>query len=173
MSTAQQTMLVILRTLIGWHFLYEGYFKLLRPAWGQDGVPLGAWSSSGYLRGASGPLANIFSAVGTSPWVGTLDQIVAVALVAIGIALMLGVFTQLACIGAIGLLTLFYLSAIPTTGLPEPQLEGTYLFVNKNLIELAAVAVVLVFKTGRMAGLDRWFASARRRPPSAFEEAAA
>ena len=38
----QQVALVVLRTLIGWHFLYEGYFKLLRPAWRRDGAPLGA-----------------------------------------------------------------------------------------------------------------------------------
>ena len=31
--------LVVLRTLVGWHFLYEGYTKLLHPAWGQDGAP--------------------------------------------------------------------------------------------------------------------------------------
>lgn len=173
MSTVQQTLLVALRTLIGWHFLYEGYFKLLRPAWGPDGVPLSAWSSTGYLRSATGPFASIFNAMGSSAWIGAIDQAVAIALVVIGIALMLGLFTQLASVGALGLLALFYLSAIPMTGLPEPRMEGAYLFVNKNLIELAAVAVVFVFRTGRLAGLDRWFASARSPTTSAFKEAAA
>ena len=42
LSKTQQTMLVVLRTLIGWHFLYEGYTKLLSPAWGQNGVPIRA-----------------------------------------------------------------------------------------------------------------------------------
>ena len=45
MSGAQQVLLVTLRTLIGWHFLYEGYFKLVTPGWGPDGLPLSAWSS--------------------------------------------------------------------------------------------------------------------------------
>ena len=173
MTASHQVLLVLLRTLIGWHFLYEGYVKLLRPAWGLDGVPLAAWSSSGYLRGATGPLAGVFNALGSSQWVGTIDQVVAVALVAIGLALILGLFTQPACLGALGLLTLFYLSAIPTTGLPEPRMEGTYLLVNKNLIELVAVAVVFVFRTGRIAGLDRWFASRRSRATSALEEVVA
>ena len=35
-------MLVVLRTLVGWHFLYEGYTKLLYPAWGQNGAPVRA-----------------------------------------------------------------------------------------------------------------------------------
>ena len=45
-------------------------------------------------------------------------------------------------------LTLFYLSAIPTTGAPQPGAEGAYLIVSKNLIELAAVLVVFAFRTG-------------------------
>ncbi len=173
MTVSQQVLLVVLRTLIGWHFLYEGYVKLLRPAWGPDGVPLAEWSAAGYLRSATGPLAGVFHSLGSSAWIGTLDTMVAVSLAAIGLMLMLGLFTQLACVGAMALLAMFYLSAMPTSGLPEPRMEGTYLLVNKNLIELAAVAVVFVFRTGRLAGLDRWVWSARRRRPAHPLEAAA
>jgi thiosulfate dehydrogenase [quinone] large subunit len=172
MTRAQQTLLVVLRTLIGWHFLYEGYVKALQPAWGADGAPIAPWSAAGYLRGAGGPLAPMFNALGSSSWIGTIDTTVTIALVAIGLSLILGFFTQAGCWGAIGLLTLFYLSSMPTSGVSEARSEGTYLLVNKNLIELVAVAVVLVFRTGRLAGLDRWFASARREP-GALEEAAA
>ena len=76
------------------------------------------------------------------------------ALVAVGLSLILGLFTQLGCWGALTLLTAFYLAAIPTAGTPQPGAEGTYLLVNKNLIEAAAVLVVLSFRTGTMAGLD-------------------
>ena len=173
MSTAQQVSLVVLRTLIGWHFLYEGYVKLLRPAWGADGLPIAPWSSAGYLRGATGPLAGLFNALGTSSWVSTLDVVIPIALILVGVSLILGLLTQVGCIAAMALLTTFYLSAIPTTGLSEPRLEGTYLLVNKNLIELAAVAVVFAFRTGRIAGLDRWFAQARSKSQTVFREAAA
>jgi thiosulfate dehydrogenase [quinone] large subunit len=173
MSTAQQTLLVVLRTLSGWHFLYEGYVKLLRPAWGPDGVPLAAWSSAGYLKGATGPLAPLFHALAGSSWIGAIDPAVAVALVAIGLSLILGLFTQAGCAGAMLLLTLFYVAAIPTSGVQEPRLEGAYLFVNKTLVELAAVSVTFVFHTGRLAGLDRWWAAARSRRTRTFEEAAA
>ena len=74
---------------------------------------------------------------------------------------MLGLFTQLGCIGAMGLLASFYVSAIPL-GLPDSHAEGTYLFVNKNLIELACVFVVFTFRTGRIAGLDTWYVGSRR-----------
>ncbi|HEY7500721.1 MAG TPA: hypothetical protein VH740_19520 [Vicinamibacterales bacterium] len=155
-STAQRVVLVLLRTLIGWHFLYEGYTKLVFPGWARTGAPLARWSSAAYLKAATGPLADMFHAMGNSSWIGTLDLVVAVALVAVGLSLMLGFFTQTGCAGALGLLAMFYLSAIPV-GLPEARAEGTYLFVNKNLIEAAAVLVVFSFRTGRIAGLDRWW----------------
>jgi thiosulfate dehydrogenase [quinone] large subunit len=151
----QQIALVALRTLIGWHFMYEGYVKLLKPSWGRDGHPLATWSSAGYLKSATGPLADLFHSVGAASWVGTLDFAVAVLLIAIGLSLMLGLFTQYGCAGAMGLLALFYLSAIPL-GAPDSHAEGTYLVVNKNLIELAGVGVIFTFRTGRIAGLDAW-----------------
>ena len=164
----QQVALIVLRTLVGWHFLYEGYVKLLNPAWAHDGHPLAAWSSAGYLKSASGPLAGFFHSLGTAAWVGRLDIAIAVVLVAVGLSLMLGWFTQLGCVGAMALLTLFYVSAIPL-GLPESHAEGTYLIVNKNLIELASVGVIFAFRTGRLVGLDAW--SVRSRARVAVKEA--
>ncbi|HJU41971.1 MAG TPA: hypothetical protein VJ691_04120 [Vicinamibacterales bacterium] len=155
MTGMQQVLLVALRTLIGWHFLYEAYFKLATPGWGPDGQPLSIWSSAGYLRGATGPFASVFHAIAASSWLGTIDIAVAGSLAVVGLGLMLGLFTQLACTGGIVLLTLFYVASIPLDGLPGPRVEGAYLIVNKNLIELAALAVILAFKTGQMAGLDR------------------
>jgi thiosulfate dehydrogenase [quinone] large subunit len=173
MSRAQEIWLVALRTLIGWHFLYEGYVKLLTPSWGADGLPVQTWSSAGYLRGATGPLAGVFHALASSPWIGTVDIVIAITLAAVGLGLMLGLLTQVACVGGITMLALFYVSAVPMSGLPEPRTEGAYLFVNKNLIELAALAVILTFRTGRIAGLDRWFADARRRGTPALKGAEA
>jgi hypothetical protein len=49
--------------------------------------------------------------------------------------------------------------------------EGNYLLVNKNLIEAAAVAVVLVFRTGRIAGLDLLRGRARTQPVPSVAEA--
>jgi thiosulfate dehydrogenase [quinone] large subunit len=153
MTALQRVTLVVLRTLIGWHFLYEGYTKLLQPAWGRAGAPIARWSSAGYLKAATGPFADWFHALGNASWIGTLDIVVATALVAVGLSLILGLFTQLGCAGALGLLTMFYLSSIPI-GLPEARSEGTYLLVNKNLIEAAAVIALMSFRTGRIAGLD-------------------
>jgi thiosulfate dehydrogenase [quinone] large subunit len=154
LSNLQLTLLTLLRTLIGWHFLYEGYTKLLYPAWGQSGVPLPAWSSAAYLKAATGPLATLFQWMGNASWIGSLDLGIAIALAAVGLSLMLGLFTQIGCSGAIVLLAMFYLSAMPLGG-ADARAEGTYLLVNKNLIEACAIAVLFAFRTGSIAGLDR------------------
>ncbi len=150
----QPISLVLLRTAIGWHFLYEGFFKLVHPAWSRAGVPLEAFSSGGYLQSATGPFGEAFRWLAQPAWLPWIDGAVAVALVLAGLMLMLGLLTQVGCAIAAALLAMFYLSAIPLTGLPVPRAEGTYLIVNKNLIELLAVLVVMAFRTGRMAGLD-------------------
>src|SRR5262245_42242442 len=153
-SGAQQAALVILRTLIGWHFLYEGYYKLMLPAWSADGKPLPPWTSAGYLKAASGPLARVFQWMIDHGWIRWIDNTVKYSLLLIGLSLILGLFTRIGLWGAPFLLALFYLSAIPTAGSPQPGNEGTYLIVNKTLIEGAAVCVLLAFNTGAIAGLD-------------------
>lgn len=172
LSGLQRFSLVALRTLIGWHFLYEGYYKLMLPGWAPDGQPLGSWSAAGYLRGAtSGPLAGVFRSLAGSAAGGWIDIAVPVGLALVGLSLILGLLTQLGCWGAAGFLTMFYLSAIPTSGTPQPGAEGTYLLVNKNLIELAAVIVLMSFHTGRIAGLDLLVAGRVRLRPSVAEAA--
>ncbi len=162
LSDPQRFALVLLRTLVGWHFLYEGYYKLIVPAWSRDGQMLGRWTAAGYLKAASGPLSGLFHSLalsGASAWV---DRLVPIALVAVGLSLILGMLTQLGCWGALAFLALFYLSSIPTAGIPQIGAEGTYLFVNKNLVEACAVLVLLVFRTGTIAGLDLLVAGGNR-----------
>jgi thiosulfate dehydrogenase [quinone] large subunit len=161
MSSLQTTTLVLLRTLIGWHFLYEGYYKLALPGWSSTGAPLAHWSATGYLKASTGPLAPWFHAMAASGASGWIDVAVPIALTLVGISLILGLLTQLGAWGALLLLTLFYVAAIPLAGVPQPGAEGTYLVVNKTLIEWSAVLVLLVFRTGRLAGLDLF--RARRR----------
>src|SRR5262249_9756724 len=93
LSSPQQVMLVLLRTLVGWPFLYEGYFKLVQPAWSRAGAPLGHWSSAGYLKAASGPLAGLWHALAGSAWLPAIDTAVALALTLVGLSLLLGLAT--------------------------------------------------------------------------------
>lgn len=146
--------LVLLRTLIGWHFAYEGYYKLVVPGWTRAGQPLRDWSAAGYLQNATGPFADAFQALAGSSMLPWIDVAIPIALILVGLSLMLGLFTQIGSLGALVLLTVFYLAAVPTTGTMMPGTEGTYLLVNKTLIEWSAVLVVFAARTGRIAGLD-------------------
>jgi thiosulfate dehydrogenase (quinone) large subunit len=170
--------LAFLRTVIGWHFLYEGYYKLLLPGWTRAGAPLTHWSAAGYLQASSGPFAGLGHALANPAIVSWLDLLIPIALLLIGLSLILGLFTQIGAWGALGLLTLFYLTMIPMAGAPQPNMEGNYLIVNKTLIEWAAVLVVLARHTGRIAGLDTLWSGAgvdavsMANPPSMSHAAA-
>jgi thiosulfate dehydrogenase [quinone] large subunit len=163
LSNVQQFALVALRTLIGWHFLYEGYYKLMLPAWGPDGKPLGPWSSAGYLKAASGPVARLFQSMVERGWTPWIDGGVKFALLFVGLSLILGLFTRIGAVVALVLLAMFYVLQIPTLGVPQPGSEGTYLIVNKTLIEAAAVIVLIAFNTGAIAGLDLLISRRLRR----------
>ena len=139
--------ITMLRVMIGWHFLYEGIAKLTSPS----------WSAAGYLKQARGPFAGFFKWLAAEPnLLANADLITMWGLTIVGLLLILGLFTRLASLGAIGFIVLFYLCNPPFVGyfysIPS---EGSYLIVNKNLVELCALVVILTTGSGRFAGLDR------------------
>ncbi len=164
----QSLTLVLLRTLLGWQFLYEGYYKLILPAWTRDGHPLARWSSAAFFKGAAEPFVGLFQRLANTGWMPGIDRAIGTALVLIGLSLMLGVLTRIGCWGALVFLTLVYAAAIPVQGVPQSGSEGVSLLVNKNLIEWAAVLVLIAFRTGEIAGLDLLLQ--RRRPTIAGSE---
>ena len=145
-SNTQLWALVILRVVIGWHFFYEGLVKLLNPN----------WSSLGYLMDSRGLFEGIFHALAANPTaLNVMDFLNVWGLLLIGAGLVLGFFTRTAIISGIALLAFYYLShpAIIGVSYAIPS-EGSYLWVNKNLIELLALWVLLLFPTWNSIGLD-------------------
>jgi len=139
--------LVILRLVIGWHFLYEGLAKLMNPN----------WSSISFLLDSQGFLQDFFLNMASNPqWMYWIDLLNVWGLILIGISLILGAFDRLGTIFGILLLALYYLSHPPFVGLVYAMpAEGSYLIVNKILIELIVLVVLLVFPTSKLIGLDR------------------
>jgi thiosulfate dehydrogenase [quinone] large subunit len=142
--------LVALRLLIGWHFLYEGLVKVLNPK----------WTSLGYLMDSQGWFASMFNSMATDA--GTLNVVNFLnewGLLLIGLSLILGFFTRPGCVGGIMILLLYYLSHPPFIGSEDlfmmPR-EGSYLWVDRNLIEIAALATLYVFPTSGVFGLDKY-----------------
>ncbi|MEW6355821.1 MAG: DoxX family membrane protein [Planctomycetota bacterium] len=161
-SAIQLTLLVVLRLVVGWHFLYEGVAKLLTPG----------WSSANFLTMSRWVLSDWFHRIASDPGLlRVVDLLNICGLIAIGLGLILGCFTRLACLGGVAMLALYYIAHPPLVGLGfGAPAEGHYLIVNKNLVELVALCVLLMFPTGKVVGLDRFIArlwakwrAARRR----------
>lgn len=147
LSRGPMIAITLLRVFVGWHFLYEGIAKLTAPS----------WSAAGYLKQARGPFADLFEWLASQPnLLANADLITMWGLTLVGVFLILGLFTRLASLGGIAFILLFYLCNPPFVGyfyaIPT---EGSYLIVNKNLVELCALVVILVTGSGRFAGLDR------------------
>ncbi len=146
-TTPQVSMLVILRILIGWHFLYEGFVKILNPY----------WTSAGFLIESKWIFAPVFHAIVANQAVLRMVDLMNMwGLLAIGLGLITGTLTRVASVSGMFLLLLYYVSNPPLIGMnyTAPS-EGSYLIINKNMIELFALGVLTVFPTGTIIGIDR------------------
>lgn len=143
----QLSALVSLRMLIGWHFLYEGVAKLTNPY----------WTSAGYLQESQGWFSEWFISLANNPGaLAVADNLNQWGLLLIGLALLVGVFNRTAAVAGVVTLALYFLAAPPFPGMEYAiPMEGSYLIVNKILIELAALLVILGFPTAHRIGLDR------------------
>ena len=139
--------ITVLRVMVGWHFLYEGLSK----------ITSSSWSAAGYMRASRGPFSALFKWIASNPqMLDNANLITMYGLTIVGALLILGLFTRLASVGGMAFILLFYLCNPPFVGyfytIPT---EGSYLIVNKNLVEVCALAVILLTRSGLFAGLDR------------------
>ncbi len=145
-SKTQIVSLVILRMLIGWHLLYEGIAKLL----------MQNWSSVGFLSESQWVMSGI------AKWIISHDLVLAIVdavniwgLIAIGVSLILGMFSKSASLAGAFLLFIYFLNNAPIIGIEySVPSEGNYLIVNKTLIESATLFVLYLFPTSCNVGLD-------------------
>ena len=147
LNKAQMSALVILRIIIGWHFLYEGLAKLMKSG----------WSAAGFLTQSKGLFSPLFQWMAANPQLLSVVNFLNIwGLTLIGLGLILGALTRYAAFAGIGLILLYYLCNPPFPGLyyAIPS-EGNYLIVNKNLVEMAALWVIASIPTGQFLGMDR------------------
>ena len=147
-TSIQIFLLVALRLLIGWYFLYEGIVKISNPD----------WSSYGYLMDSHGAFASFFhNMAAKANVVAAVDWLNKWGLTFIGLGLILGFLTQFALFFGMLLLIMYYCSHPPLASVTYlmPQ-EGSYLWVNKTLIEVFTLALLMAFPTGHIAGIDRF-----------------
>lgn len=154
-SRVQLTLLVALRVSIGWHLMYEGLVKLFQPG----------WSAYGYLMDSKGWFSGIFQSLAANPGaLAIADFLNMWGLTLIGLAMIVGLFSRAAKIGAIVMLLFYFLAHPPLMNADYifPG-EGSYLWINKNLIEMLAVGVLFVFPTSHIIGIDRLIKNIRKK----------
>ncbi len=148
LSNKQLNFIVVLRVIVGWHFLYEGMAKLYTPD----------WTSAEFLSISGWLLAPFYHWIAETPAVLQIVDFLNIwGLILIGLALFIGLFERFAAISGIVLLTLYYFANPPFVGNDFGVVtEGNYLIVNKTLIELAALVVLLLIPTGKYIGIDKF-----------------
>jgi uncharacterized membrane protein YphA (DoxX/SURF4 family) len=150
----------LVRIVVGWHFLYEGISKII----------IGGWSSAPYLAGSRWIFAPLFQAMAENSAVtGVIDFLNIWGMILVGAGLILGLFSRWAATAGT-LMIFFYFVAYPPIpgymfGVPA---EGSYLWVNRNLIELIALSVFVFMAPSNHFGLDRliwrWKEEKARKP---------
>ncbi|MCE5306346.1 MAG: DoxX family protein [Acidobacteriales bacterium] len=155
--TKEKWAIAVLRIVIGWHFLYEGYIKLMTPG----------WTATGYLKSATGPLSGFFyNLASNDSLTRIIDALNIWGLVLVGLGLMFGVLVRTAAGGGMALLALYYLAQPPLFSPSAGAMtEGAYLLVNKNLVELCALLVV-AFLPASEIGLGPLIARLRNKQPA-------
>ncbi len=144
----QLVSLSLLRVLIGWHLLYEGMAKLSNAN----------WTSAAYLLDSKWIFSGLAKWIVTSPSIlGAVDTLNMWGLTLIGLSLMFGLLSRWGCIAGACLISLYYLFHPPLVGLEysKPP-EGSYLIIDKNLIEACALFVLALFPTSHITGLDKF-----------------
>jgi|TARA_Y100000782_G_C10041089_1_gene205348 thiosulfate dehydrogenase [quinone] large subunit len=147
-SYYQLVSLSLLRILVGWHLLYEGMAKLANSN----------WTSAAYLLDSKWLFSGLAEWMVTNPGLLSLvDTLNIWGLTLIGLSLMLGLLSRWGSIAGACLLVLYYLFHPPLVGLEysKPP-EGSYLIVDKNLVEACALFVLAMFPTSHITGLDRF-----------------
>lgn len=125
------TALLILRVVLGAMFFYAGVTKF------------GDWTASGYLAGATGPLAEFFQSLAGSPVVDSLN---AWGLTLVGACLILGIFVRPASFFGISIMILYYLSDF--TG------NTAHGLIDQHIIYSVILLLFLAGGVGHIFGLD-------------------
>ncbi len=138
--------LFLLRAAVGWHLLYEGLAKIFTPH----------WSSVSYLKESYWLFGGLFRWLASDPSrLAVVDFLNEWGLTLIGFALLAGCFTRTAALFGAILLGLYYLAQPPLIGFESSLAEGSYLLVNKNLIEVLVLGLFVLIPPGSLWGIDR------------------
>ena len=145
-TKSQLYLLLVLRVIIGYHFLYEGFNKLFADS----------WSSGGFLIQSNWIFSDLFIALANSPSLIVVSDFLNIwGQIFIGLGLMLGLFSKYAAYAGAALLFLYYVAI--------PPFIDSYTFVDRNLLELFGLLIIALFQTSHIIGLDGLLSKVRSK----------
>jgi thiosulfate dehydrogenase [quinone] large subunit len=132
------------RLALGWVFLWAfldktfglGFATPADAAWLEGGSP-----TTGYLSSIDGTFADLFNGMAGHAWA---DWLFMLGLLGIGVALVLGIFMNLAAISATVMLVFMWMAALPLETNP---------FLDDHLVYAAVAVLLALLGAGRWLGL--------------------
>jgi uncharacterized membrane protein YphA (DoxX/SURF4 family) len=138
---------------IGWHFLYEGFIKLLS----------GNWSAEAYLNNTRGFLSPVYHWFASSPGIMSVVDVLNIAgLILIGLSLSFGLLSKWSSLFGAILLTLYYF-AYPPFGISLLNVQEDSVFVVDKLLVEAIALFFFFFYKEKGYGLDNLIRSWKKK----------
>jgi thiosulfate dehydrogenase [quinone] large subunit len=149
-ATAARYLLAGIRIALGWVFLWAfldkvfglGFATTSAKSWVNGGSP-----TKGFLSSAKGPFAGFYHSIaGTGP----VNVLFMAGLLAVGVALILGIGMRLAAAGGAVLTVLMWTAVLPPASNP---------FMDDHLIYAAVLIVLALLGAGNTLGMGRVWAA--------------
>jgi thiosulfate dehydrogenase [quinone] large subunit len=136
------------RLCLGWTFLWPfldkmfglGHETASTKAWINGGSP-----TTGFLKGAVGPFAGVYHSLSGATWA---DWGFMLGLLAIGVALLLGIGMRIAAVSGAVLLVLMWSASLP---------PANNVFMDDHIIYALVLLGLAVVGAGNTLGLGRWW----------------
>jgi thiosulfate dehydrogenase (quinone) large subunit len=147
-DTAVRYLWAVTRLCMGWIFLWPFLDKMFglghgtksANAWINGGNP-----TKGFLSGSIGPFSGVYHSIAGAGWVNWLFM---VGLIAIAVALLLGIVMRLACAAGALLLLLMWSASLP----PEDDV-----FMDNHIIYALLLIGLALVGAGNTLGIGRWW----------------
>ena len=158
LGSATRYLLAGIRIALGWVFLWAFLDKLF--GLGHETTPAKSWLSEGsptkgFLGSSKGPFADLFHAIAGN---GVVDLLFMAAMLALGVALMLGIGMRLAAVAGALVTVLMWAAVLPPSSNP---------FMDDHLVYAGVLVLLALLGAGNTLGLGRaWTATSlvRRAP---------
>jgi thiosulfate dehydrogenase [quinone] large subunit len=145
MSRIQKGVIIILRIIVGWFFLYAGISAIIDPS----------WSIEPFIQGAH-TFSHFYQSISTPTILPYFTYLIKGIFVLSGGLLILGIFVRIGALFGMALMLFFYFPL-----LAFPYVTGGYYLVDYHIIAVIALLFLFTIRAGEFFGLGTMFKFSR------------